>query len=127
ASMIALALLETGRDPAFLISGELRAAGTNAAWGAGEWASIEADESDRSFLKLSRDVAVITNIELDHHATYGSLAELEEAFAEFGPEVRIVVSGTGDLLADDVELGGGSSRFRVGDTEIELQVPGEHN
>src|SRR5215216_7800474 len=83
ASMIALALLETGRDPAFLIGGELRAAGTNAAWGAGEWAVIEADESDRSFLRLRRDVAVVTNIELDHHATYGSLRELEEAFAEF--------------------------------------------
>src|SRR5215212_2397751 len=83
ASMIALALLETGRDPAFLIGGELRAAGTNAAWGAGEWAVIEADESDRSFLKLRRDVAVVTNIELDHHATYGSLSELEDAFAEF--------------------------------------------
>ena len=53
ASMAALALLEAGRDPAFLIGGELRAAGTNAAWGAGEWAVIEADESDRSFLKLA--------------------------------------------------------------------------
>jgi UDP-N-acetylmuramate--alanine ligase len=69
ASMAALALLETGRDPGFLIGGELRAAGTNAAWGQGEWAVIEADESDRSFLKLKRDVAVVTNIELDHHAT----------------------------------------------------------
>ena len=53
ASMAALALLEAGREPAFLIGGELRAAGTNAAWGAGEWAVIEADESDRSFLKLA--------------------------------------------------------------------------
>ena len=91
ASMIALALLETGRDPAFLIGGELRAAGTNAAWGDGEWAVIEADESDRSFLKLRRDVAVVTNIELDHHATYGSLAELEEAFAEFAGRRRDTV------------------------------------
>jgi UDP-N-acetylmuramate--alanine ligase len=127
ASMIALALLETGRDPAFLIGGELRAAGTNAAWGEGEWAVIEADESDRSFLKLRRDVAVVTNIELDHHATYGSLVQLEEAFAEFAGEADTVVSGTGDLEADDVELGRGTSRFRVDDTEIELQVPGEHN
>src|SRR4051794_17557601 len=76
ASMAALALLESGREPAFLIGGELRAAGTNAAWGAGEWAVIEADESDRSFLKLGRDVAVVTNIELDHHATYSNLGEL---------------------------------------------------
>jgi len=127
ASMIALALLETGRDPAFLIGGELRAAGTNAAWGAGEWAVIEADESDRSFLKLRRDVAVVTNIELDHHATYGSLRELEEAFAEFTDGADTVISGTGDLRAGKVEMGRGTSRFDVDGTEIELQVPGEHN
>ena len=127
ASMIALALLETGRDPAFLIGGELRAAGTNAAWGAGEWAVIEADESDRSFLKLRRDVAVVTNIELDHHATYGSLRELEEVFAEFTDGADTVISGTGDLRAGKVEMGRGTSRFDVDGTEIELQVPGEHN
>src|SRR5215216_2596068 len=127
ASMIALALLETGRDPAFLIGGELRAAGTNAAWGAGEWAVIEADESDRSFLRLRRDVAVVTNIELDHHATYGSLRELEEAFAEFTDGADTVISGTGDLRAGKVEMGRGTSRFDVDGVEIELQVPGEHN
>jgi UDP-N-acetylmuramate--alanine ligase len=127
ASMIALALLETGREPAFLIGGELRAAGTNAAWGEGEWAVIEADESDRSFLKLRRDVAVVTNVELDHHATYGSLHELEEAFAEFTGDAETVVSGTGGLSAGNLEMGRGTSRFTVGDTEIDLQVPGEHN
>src|SRR4051794_29720213 len=126
ASMIALALLETGRDPAFLIGGELRAAGTNAAWGAGEWAVIEADESDRSFLKLARDVAVVTNIELDHHATYGTLAELEEAFAEFTEPAAARV-GPEDLHAEDVELGRGTSRFTVGGVEVSLQVPGKHN
>src|SRR5918992_254994 len=73
ASMAAHALRETGRDPGFLIGGELRSAGTNAAWGEGDWAVIEADESDRSFLKLDREVAVVTNIELDHHASYASL------------------------------------------------------
>jgi UDP-N-acetylmuramate--alanine ligase len=145
ASMAALALLETGREPAFLIGGELRAAGTNAAWGAGEWAVIEADESDRSFLTLARDVAVVTNIELDHHATYAGLPELEEAFAEFaspasvrvlGPGVdlpgdgELVTFGIGEgaLSAHDVTLGRGSSRFRVdGGVQVELQVPGEHN
>ena len=83
AGMAAHVLLETGRDPAYLIGGELRAAGANAAWGGGEWVVVEADESDRSFLKLAREVAVVTNVELDHHATYGSLGELEEAFEEF--------------------------------------------
>ena len=151
ASMAALALIETGRDPAFLIGGELRAAGTNAAWGGGEWAVIEADESDRSFLKLARDVAVVTNIELDHHATYAGLSDLEDAFAEFAAPARVRVLGPGVQLpgegepvtfgledgafrAYDVTLGRGSSRFRVrgGDAaaegvDVELNVPGEHN
>jgi UDP-N-acetylmuramate--alanine ligase len=146
ASMAALALLEAGRDPAFLIGGELRAAGTNAAWGAGEWAVIEADESDRSFLKLGRDVAVVTNIELDHHATYANLGELQEAFEEFaapagvrvlGPGVELpgegeavafgIEGGGGGLRAEGVRLHRGSSSFSVDGVEIQLQVPGEHN
>jgi UDP-N-acetylmuramate--alanine ligase len=144
ASMAALALIEAGRDPAFLIGGELRAAGTNAAWGAGEWAVIEADESDRSFLKLGREVAVVTNVELDHHATYASLSELEEAFAEFaqpadvrvlGPGVDLpgegepVTFGTdsGEFRARDVTLGPGTSSFGVAGVQIDLAVPGEHN
>jgi UDP-N-acetylmuramate--alanine ligase len=141
ASMAAHALRGAGRDPAFLIGGELRSAHTNAAWGAGEWAVIEADESDRSFLKLGRDVAVITNIELDHHSTYASLAELEEAFAEFaepaalrvlGPDVpgdglRVGLQGDVDLLAEHVELLPTGSRFEVAGTPVELRVPGRHN
>jgi UDP-N-acetylmuramate--alanine ligase len=81
--MVAHVLRATGRDPAFVIGGELRSAGTNAAWGTGDWIVAEADESDRSFLELARDVAVVTNIELDHHATYGSLADLRATFAQF--------------------------------------------
>jgi UDP-N-acetylmuramate--alanine ligase len=81
--MVAHVLRATGRDPAFVIGGELRSAGTNAAWGAGDWIVAEADESDRSFLQLARDVAVVTNVELDHHATYGSLADLKATFAQF--------------------------------------------
>ncbi len=81
--MTAHVLRATGRDPAFVIGGELRSAGTNAAWGTGDWIVAEADESDRSFLELSRDVAVVTNVELDHHATYHSLADLQSTFAEF--------------------------------------------
>jgi len=155
ASMAALALLEAGREPAFLIGGELRAAGTNAAWGAGEWAVIEADESDRSFLNLGRDVAVVTNIELDHHATYANLGELRAAFEEFaapaavrvlGPGVELAGEGEaiafgieegeagpapavprGGVRAEKVRLHRGSSSFQVDGVQIELQVPGEHN
>jgi UDP-N-acetylmuramate--alanine ligase len=137
ASMAAHALRGAGRDPAFLIGGELRSAGTNAAWGAGDWAVIEADESDRSFLKLSRDVAVVTNIELDHHSTYASLAELERAFAEFAEPADLRVLGPGvDLpgeavrveLDDDlVELLPDGSRFEADGVPVALSVPGRHN
>src|SRR4051794_19131252 len=143
ASMAAHALRGAGRDPAFLIGGELRSAATNAGWGAGEWAVIEADESDRSFLELARDVAVITNIELDHHATYASLRELEEAMEEFarpaelrviGPEVELpgellrVGIGPGQgLRAEAMELLPLGSRFSVQGTAVELPVPGRHN
>jgi UDP-N-acetylmuramate--alanine ligase len=56
---------------------------TNAGWGDGEWLVAEADESDRSFLALTPDIAVVTNVELDHHTTYGSAVELEDAFRSF--------------------------------------------
>jgi UDP-N-acetylmuramate--alanine ligase len=144
ASMAALALLETGRDPAFLIGGELRAAGTNAAWGEGEWSVIEADESDRSFLKLKRDVAIVTNVELDHHTTYSTLGELEQAFEDFltpadiqivssthegAPDSEVVTFGieSGDLSARNVRLGPGTSEFEVEGVPVALRVPGAHN
>jgi UDP-N-acetylmuramate--alanine ligase len=149
-AMVAHMLRATGRDPAFLIGGELREAGTNAAWGAGDWIVVEADESDRSFLKLSPDVAVITNIELDHHATYESDADLLAAFQEFAGKAQARIAwartGLGDALgfgidegefrATGVELVPGGSRFSVDvprlegsdpSTAVTLRVPGEHN
>jgi UDP-N-acetylmuramate--alanine ligase len=143
--MLAHILRETGRDPAFVIGGELRAAGTNAAWGAGDWIVVEADESDRSFLKLSPDVAVITNIELDHHTTYESESDLIAAFDEFAAKAGVVIAwadapieadaerfavapeGSDPLGAGALELLPGGSRFRVRDVPVELRVPGEHN
>jgi UDP-N-acetylmuramate--alanine ligase len=144
AAMAAHVLRECGREPGFLIGGELRSAETNAGWGAGEWVVVEADESDRSFLKLAREVAVVTNVELDHHATYRSLGELVEAFDEFaarasirvlGPEVQLPGTadavrfgiGEGDLRAEGLELLPLGSRFSVGGTDLELAVPGAHN
>ena len=68
--------------PAYVIGGELRTTGHERRRGAqGDWLVVEADESDRSFLELRAEIAVVTNIELDHHTTYASLAELEQAFA----------------------------------------------
>jgi UDP-N-acetylmuramate--alanine ligase len=142
ASMVAHVLVSLGLEPSYLIGGELRSTGTNAAWGTGEWLVVEADESDRSFLKLAPDLAVVTNVELDHHSTYRSSLEIEAAFEEFaraagrtaawvGAGVRGADStfgiGAGDLSAVDVALGGGGSRFVVEGVGFELQVPGEHN
>ena len=142
ASMAAHVLVACGRDPAYLIGGELRSTGTNAAWGTGEWLVVEADESDRSFLKIFPETAVVTNIELDHHTTYASRHELERAFAEWASraERRIFWRGTGlpgdalrfdvgagDLAALDLELLPRGSRFSVEGAAVELGVPGTHN
>src|SRR4051812_17652738 len=142
ASMTAHVLVELGRDPGYLIGGELRSTGTNAAWGEGPDIVVEADESDRSFLKLSPDFAAITNVELDHHGTYNSQHDVEQAFAEFvakcgrasawaeAPPIGAQESfgiEAGDLRATDVRLEGSVSRFKVGGEEVELRVPGRHN
>src|SRR4051794_32841784 len=82
-SMTAHVLLRCGLEPAYLIGGALTTTGLNADWGAGEWLVVEADESDRSMLSLHVDVAVVTNVELDHHATFGSLAEVRDVFRTF--------------------------------------------
>jgi len=140
--MAAHALIGCGRDPAYLIGGELLSTGSNAAWGGGDWIVVEADESDRSFLELDPDVAVVTNIELDHHATYADAADLEQAFATFAgraeariawegvdlpPPVTSYGIGAGELAAESVELLPLGSRFVVDGTTVELRVPGEHN
>ena len=98
AAMCIWALRATGADPAFFLGGELPGAGpdgepTNAGWGEGEWVVAEADESDASFLKLQPEVAVITNLELDHHSRWSSLAELSEAFAAFAAPASGLVTG----------------------------------
>lgn len=141
ASMAAHVLLGCGLDPGYLIGGELRTTGRNAAWGSGEWLVVEADESDRSMLALDVEVAVVTNVELDHHATYGSLAELREVFREFlaAPPRAVVLDrpellelrGVGEAVAydapDDLELGEDGSRMTWRGQEVRLAVPGEHN
>jgi UDP-N-acetylmuramate--alanine ligase len=103
---------------------------------------VEADESDRSFLKLEPDFGVITNVELDHHSTYRSTLEIEAAFAAFAAGCSRLAAwvaapvpspdetfgiGAGSLAADDLELAGGGSRFAVDGVEVRLTVPGEHN
>src|SRR3954452_2885980 len=138
-SMAAHILLGCGLDPGYLIGGTLSTTGSNAAWGTGEWLVVEADESDRSMLRLHVDVGVLTNVELDHHTAYASLDDLRDAYRAFlagAPEA--VIWDRPDLLAlrdgavvpyepRDVSLTDGGSRFAWRGQDVVLRVPGLHN
>ncbi len=101
ASMVVHALRGCGMDPGYLVGGDVRSTGSNAGWGAGEWVVVEADESDRSLLKLHPDIAVLTNAELDHHATYASRQDVDDTFRAFLDRATeaIVVWDRPELLA----------------------------
>ena len=86
-SMIALVLERAGMDPTAVIGGRLSAFGSNARLGRGDFMVAEADESDRSFLKLSPSFAVITNIDREHMESYGSWENLQQAFVDFANKV----------------------------------------
>ena len=109
AAMIAYALREAGNDPAWILGGVVPQLGGNAGTGAG-WLVVEGDESDRSVLELRPRLAVLTNVELDHHASWASVAELREALEAWLAVVPEVVRG------DELEPVG-----------FALAVPGEHN
>src|SRR3954454_19216184 len=99
-AMAVWALRAIGADPAFFVGGEVPGLGpggapANAGWGEGEWVVAEADESDASFLRLRPEVAVVTNVEMDHHTRWGSLAELHEAFCGFAAPARALVVPAG--------------------------------
>lgn len=86
-SMVALMLERAGLDPTAVIGGRLSAFGSNARLGGGKYMVVEADESDRSFLKLSPSIAVITNIDREHMESYGTFERLLEAFVDFADKV----------------------------------------
>ncbi len=139
AAMVAHALRGAGLDPGWLVGGSIGGGLGNAEWGEGEWLVVEADESDRSLLSLDAEIAVLTNAELDHHASFASLAELRGVFEAFleRPEKAIVwdrpellALRRGEVVAYDVhelELSAGGSSFRWCGHRVRLQVPGEHN
>src|SRR6202011_2382113 len=83
ASMLVHAMRGAGLAPGWLVGGSISEEEPNADWGDGDWLVVEADESDRSMLSLRVEIAVLTNLELDHHATFSSLVELREAFGSF--------------------------------------------
>ncbi len=101
-SMIALVLERAGLDPTAVIGGRLSVFGSNARLGSGEYMVAEADESDRSFLMLWPTVAVMTNIDYEHMESYGSFAELQQAFVDFGNKVPFYGAVIG--CADDANL-----------------------
>jgi UDP-N-acetylmuramate--alanine ligase len=101
ASMIVHLLREGGVDPGWLVGSSVGPSLANSHWSEGEWLVVEADESDRSMLSLDVEIALLTNVELDHHATFGSLAQLREAFREFLALARqaVVIWDRPDLLS----------------------------
>lgn len=98
-SLVGTVLTDAGLDPTVLVGGRLRVSGTGARHGKGDLLVAEADEFDRSFLRLAPIVAVITNVDVDHLDTYGSLEEIEDAFVTFAD--RIPFFGQVILCLDD--------------------------
>jgi len=98
-AMLGLCLLEAGVDPTLVVGARFEAIESNARLGRGEWFVAEADESDRSFLKLSPFCAVVTNIDLDHMDQYRDLADLQAAFVEHLNRIR--AEGLVVACADD--------------------------
>jgi len=138
--MAVQALQGAGLDPSYVVGGELRSTGANAGWGSGEWIVVEADESDRSLLKLTPEIAILTNAELDHHSTYSSLLDLEDTFRTFmaragdcavvwdRPQLRALCPGGGvPYDAADAQVHPGGSHFHWRGIDVELAVPGAHN
>jgi UDP-N-acetylmuramate--alanine ligase len=135
-AMVAWALRASGADPAFFVGGEVPELGedggaANAGWGAGEWVVAEADESDASFLELRPEIAVLTNVEMDHHSRWGSLAELLAAFRRFlAPAAAAALPADGSLDGLAADSG---ARILGFDTEgpgpeaLDLALPGAHN
>jgi UDP-N-acetylmuramate--alanine ligase len=101
-SMIAFCLERLGRDPAWLIGADVPQLGGNAGTGEG-WLVVEGDESDRTIAELRPRVAVVTNVDLDHHTTFGSRAEVAELFDGWLANVPAVVWGE-DLAPYDGPL-----------------------
>jgi UDP-N-acetylmuramate--alanine ligase len=82
-SLISHILIEAHRDPTVIIGGHLKNISSNARWGSGDFLVAEADEFDRSFLRLYPTIAVVTNIDREHLDTYKDLDDIKAAFSQF--------------------------------------------
>jgi UDP-N-acetylmuramate--alanine ligase len=153
-SMIAVLLERTGLDPTYVIGGDLNESGSNARYGEGDLFVAEADESDGSFLLLSPEIAVVTNVDDDHLDFYSDRAEVEAAFVAFCRRAGTVVacgddaaarrvlqasgtpaitygeSGDNDVVVEAVELRNDGGQCRVSivgrSVDVAVSIPGRH-
>lgn len=153
-SLAASIFIEAGVKPTIVVGGRLDLIKSTALLGQGEWLVAEADESDESFLKLSPEITVITNIDNDHLDFYGNIENLKHAYHDFAMRIpfyglaivcgddrfsrqvfadfpkRIIFYGFGEL--NDVRLEGERGVYKVFHFgkllgEFKLQLPGKHN
>ena len=103
-SMIAAVLASGGLDPTVVVGGRVNAMGSNARLGKSQYLVAEADESDRSFLKLSPILSVVTNIDREHMDCYRDMADVENAFVDFMD--RVPFYGMVIACGDDERLRG---------------------
>lgn len=108
--LIASMLVDADRSPTYLVGGDVRGLGTNAAPGDGNEFVVEADEYDRAFLEYELDVAVVTNVEPDHLDIYGSFDAVAEAFRQFMSQVKsgghLILSADSPKLRELIRAGG---------------------
>lgn len=139
-SLISHILIEAKKDPTVIIGGHLKNISTNALWGAGDFLVAEADESDRSLIRLNPTLAVVTNIDLEHLDTYKDLEDIKATFIQFlnnipfygkavicvdDPHIRSILplnhikmvkyglSEDADIYASDIQLLKDQSIFKV--------------
>ena len=122
AAMIAYVLREAGRDPAWLIGAPVPQLGANAGTGGG-YLVVEGDESDRTVFSLPAEIAVVTNVELDHHSEFASLAELEAAFGAWLETATMVVRDA-PPYDGPLALPGGLNRQNAGAALAALEAAG---
>jgi UDP-N-acetylmuramate--alanine ligase len=123
-AMVAYVLQSLGDDPSWIVGGVVPQLGGNAGPGAG-WLVVEGDESDRSIAQLKPGIAVVTNVELDHHATFASTAELERFFEGWLEGVRKVVRGWElEPFIGDLAVAGEHNRRNAASALAALELAG---
>jgi UDP-N-acetylmuramate--alanine ligase len=139
-AMIVHALRSAGQPPAYVVGAPLRDGSPSASWEPGEWLIVETDESDRTFLAIEPEIAVVTNVAFEHMNNYATMGDLQAAFETFlSRSERIVIADRPDLRAlcgarplaafdpGEIRLGRGGARFSWRGRSVRLCVPGEHN